>query len=199
MFTGALGRMIDELGRMPGIGPKSAQRLAFYLLRQDQTRVEQLARALLEAKAKVTTCPQCFALSEGEGLCAICRHAGRDQHRICVVEEPSDVFAIERTRTYRGLYHVLMGTLSPMESVGPEELKIKELLVRLRNQPIEEVILATNPSVEGEATALYLSKLIQPSNIHVTRLASGMPAGSQLEYADELTISHAFSGRRQLL
>jgi recombination protein RecR len=198
MFTGALGKMIDELGRMPGIGPKSAQRLAFFLLRQEQSRVEQLARALLEAKDKITTCPQCFALSEGEGLCGICRNPGRDQKRICVVEEPSDVFAIERTRSYHGLYHVLMGTLSPLDSVGPEELKIKELLMRLREQPVEEVIIATNPSVEGEATALYLSKLIQPSHIHVTRLASGMPAGSQLEYADELTISHAFSGRRRL-
>ncbi len=197
LFSGALARMINELGKMPGIGPKSAQRLAFYLLRQDRRQVEQLADSLLEAKDKIKYCERCFSLSE-ETLCTICQDPRRDAGILCVVEEPNDVFSLERTNLFRGRYHVLMGTLSPLEGIGPEELKIKELLRRLQEGTIQEVVVATNPDVEGEATAIYLSRLIKPLGIKVTRLASGLPAGGNLEYADDVTIGQALDGRREL-
>ncbi len=189
--------MINELGKMPGIGPKSAQRLAFYLLRQDRVQVERLAASLIEAKDKIKYCERCFSLSE-ETLCPICRDPRRDTTSLCIVEEPNDVFSLERTKLYHGRYHVLMGTLSPLEGIGPEELKIKELLQRLQGDLIHEVVVATNPDVEGEATAIYLSRLIKPLGIKVTRLASGLPAGGNLEYADDVTIGQALDGRREL-
>jgi len=196
LYSGALARMIEELGRMPGVGPKTAQRLAFYLLRQERAHVERLAQALLEAKDKIRYCQTCFSLSE-EALCPICKNPRRDPSVICVVEEPNDVFSLERSRVFNGRYHVLMGTLSPLEGIGPEELKITELLGRLAGD-VREVIVATNPDVEGEATAIYLGKLIKPLGVKVTRLASGLPAGGNLEYADDITISQALGGRREL-
>lgn len=189
--------MIDELSRMPGVGPKTAQRLAFYLLRQDREHVQRLANSLVEAKDKIRYCHKCFSLAEDEE-CQLCKDPKRDQKLICVVEEPNDVFSLERTKMYKGLYHVLMGTLSPLDGIGPEDLKISELLHRLNQSEVEEVIVATNPDVEGEATAIYLSKLIKPLGIKVTRLASGLPAGGNLEYADDITISQAIGGRREL-
>ncbi len=182
---------------MPGIGPKAAQRLAFFLLRQDAAVVQQLANAMLEAKAKIRPCADCFFLAEGE-RCHICSDPRRDARLLCVVEDPKDVFSMERTREYRGLYHVLMGTLSPLDGIGPDDLKIAELLKRLQAGHVQEVIVATNQDVEGEATALYLNKLIKPLGIRVTRLASGLPAGGDLEYADDITISRALGGRREL-
>lgn len=189
--------MIDELGRMPGVGPKTAQRLAFYLLRQDREHVERLANSLLEAKDKIRYCSICYSLSESEH-CDICNDLRRDGKVICVVEEPNDVFTMERTRAFKGRYHVLMGTLSPMEGIGPEDLKVTALLERLRSNEVEEVIVATNPDVEGEATAIYLGKLIKPLGVKVSRLASGLPAGGNLEYADDVTITQALGGRREL-
>ncbi|MCD4812889.1 recombination mediator RecR [bacterium] len=197
MYTGALARMIDELGRMPGVGPKTAQRLAFHLLRQDRAAVERLAHTLVEAKDKIQYCATCFSLCEEE-ICSVCRHPRRDVSIICVVEEPNDVFALERTKAFQGKYHVLMGTLSPIEGIGPDDLKITELLKRLESNEVKEVVIATNPDVEGEATALYLAKLIKPLGVRVSRLASGLPAGGDLEYADDVTISQAISGRREL-
>lgn len=193
-YTGALGRMIDELGRMPGIGPKTAQRLAFHLLRQDSAAVSRLAQALVEAKQKIGYCSVCFSLSEQE-TCAVCRDPRRDRSLICVVEEPNDVFSLERTRIYSGLYHVLMGKLSPLDGIGPDDLKVAELLRRLQDPGVKELIIATNPDVEGEATALYLGRLIKPLGTKVTRLASGLPAGGNLEYADDVTLSRALGGR----
>jgi recombination protein RecR len=195
--SGVLGRLIEELGRLPGVGPKTAQRLAFFLLRQEAGAVQRLTEAMLDAKAKIHPCAQCFFLAEAE-RCHICQDTRRDQSVVCVVEDPRDVFSLERTREYRGLYHVLMGTLSPMDGIGPDNLKIAELLERLRAGAVKEVIVATNPDVEGEATALYLGKLIKPLNIRVTRLASGLPAGGDLEYADDITIGRALSGRREM-
>lgn len=197
IYTGALARMIEELGRMPGVGPKTAQRLAFYLLRQERHQVERLANSLIEAKDRIRYCEQCFSLSE-QVKCDICLSPKRDQTTICVVEEPNDVFSLERTKMFDGLYHVLMGTLSPLDGIGPEDLKITELLNRLKSGEIKEVIVATNPDVEGEATAIYLSRLIRPLGVRVTRLASGLPAGGNLEYADDITIGQALSGRREL-
>jgi len=197
IFSGAFGRLIDELGRLPGVGPKTAQRLAFFLLRQKRSEVEQLADALMAAKDKVRHCSRCFSLCEEE-ICEICRDSLRNTGVICVVEEPKDVFALERTREFRGQYHVLLGTLSPMEGIGPDQLKIAELLKRLQGDSVREIIVATNPDVEGEATAIYLNKLIKPLGIRVTRLASGLPAGGDLEYADDITISRALGGRREL-
>jgi recombination protein RecR len=196
-FPGALGRLIEELGRLPGVGPKTAQRLAFFLLRQERPAVEGLAQALLGAKDLVRYCARCFAFSEAE-LCDICRDPRRRSELLCVVSEPKDVWALERTREYPGLYHVLHGTLSPMDGIGPERLKIAELLRRLEDKTVREVILATNPDVEGEATAIYLHDLIKPLGLRVTRLASGLPAGGDLDYADDVTISRALGGRREL-
>jgi recombination protein RecR len=190
--------LIDEFSKLPGIGPKSAQRIAFFLLKSDRTEVTALASAIVEAKERSQWCERCFNLSESP-LCSICGDPKRDGQRICVVEEPRDVVALERTGEFRGLYHVLQGSLSPIDGIGPEKLRIKELLQRLADPEIVEVILCMNPNLEGEATALYLARLLGPSGISVTRLASGLPVGGDLEYADERTLGKALEGRRSVL
>lgn len=190
-------RLIEEFSRLPGIGPKTASRLTFYLLRAPKEQAEALARAIGELREKTVYCSVCFNIAE-ESPCPICRDEGRDRSIICVVEEPLDVLAIERTGEYNGLYHVLHGAISPVEGIGPEDLKIRELLERLRTEPVREVILATNPSLEGEATAMYLHRQIAPLGIKVTRLARGLPVGGDLEYADEVTLARALEGRREM-
>ena len=197
MYEGPIQTLIDELGRLPGVGPKSAQRIAFHLLNTDRDEVARLADALREVADKVRFCDICFNVSE-ETTCRICRDPRRDPSLICVVEESKDVAAIERTREYRGLYHVLGGAISPIDHVGPEDLHIAELLRRLSGPVVTEVILATDPNVEGEATATYLTRLLAATGIVVSRLASGLPVGGDLEYADEVTLGRAFSGRRQV-
>jgi recombination protein RecR len=187
--------LIDELGRLPGIGPKSAQRIAFHLLKLPVDDVDRLSRAISEAKAKVRFCTRCFNVCEGE-LCAICLDDRRDPTLLCVVEEARDIVAIEKTGEFRGRYHVLLGAISPIDGIGPEQLKIRELLVRLEPEGVDEVILCTNPNIEGEATALYLARLLKPLGVTVTRIASGLPVGGDLEYADELTLGRALEGRR---
>ena len=189
-------KAIHELAKLPGVGRKSAQRQVFYLLKTPQSEVEQLANALNELKIKVRYCSICFNITENDP-CAICTSDRRDRKVICVVEEPNDVLALEKTGEYRGLYHVLGGSLSPLDGIGPEDLKIKQLLKRLYDD-IREVIIATNPNAEGEATALYLSKLIHPLNIKLTRIARGIPVGADLEYADEITLSKALEGRSEI-
>ena len=189
-------RLIKEFSRLPGIGPKTASRLTFYLLRAPKEQAEALARAIGELREKTVYCSICFNIAE-ESPCPICRDEERDRSIICVVEEPLDVLAIERTGEYNGLYHVLHGAISPVEGIGPEDLKIRELLERLRTEPVREVILATNPSLEGEATAMYLHRQIAPLGIKVTRLARGLPVGGDLEYADEVTLARALEGRRE--
>jgi recombination protein RecR len=195
MYEGVVQELIDELGRLPGVGPKSAQRIAFYLLQTDDDQAKKLAEVLLEVKERVRFCEVCGNVSEEE-KCNICRDARRNQTLICVVEESKDVQAIERTREFRGLYHVLGGAISPIEGIGPDQLRIKELLGRLSNPDIKEVIIATDPNMEGEATATYLSRMLSSLEISVTRLASGLPVGGDLEYADEVTLGRAFAGRR---
>ncbi len=190
-------RLIEAFAQLPGIGPKTASRLTFYLLRRPAEQAEALAAALRDLKQKIVFCTTCFNITEASP-CAICRDEGRDRSIICVVEEPLDVLAIERTGEYRGLYHVLHGALSPVEGIGPDELRINELLVRLKDRPVREVLLATNPNLEGEATAMYLARLIQPSGVRVTRLARGLPVGGDLEYADAVTLSRALEGRREV-
>lgn len=193
----ALQRLLDELGRLPGIGPKSAQRIAYYLLSADVEEAKRLAQAILETKQQVHFCPVCFSYATRE-KCDICEDASRDQTAICVVSEPRDVSAIERTGAFRGLYHVLGGVISPMDKIGPEQLHVRELMERLASGEVSEVILATNPDVEGETTATYLSRTIKPLGVHVTRLASGLPVGGELEYADEVTLGRAIEARREL-
>lgn len=195
MYEGAVQDLIDELGHLPGIGPKSAQRLAFHLLAADPAEVARLTSALTTVKEKVRFCLTCGNVSE-EDQCAICRNPRREPGVLCVVEEPKDVVAIERTREFRGLYHVLGGAISPIEGVGPDQLRIRQLMARLSDSTITEVIIATDPNVEGEATATYLARLMQPLEVRVTRLASGLPVGGDLEYADEVTLGRAFAGRR---
>ncbi len=190
-------RLIEELNRLPGIGPKTASRLTFYLLRSPQEQVQALAQAIGELQEKVVTCSVCFNIAETDP-CRICGDAQRDRSLICVVEEPLDVLAIERTGQYDGLYHVLHGAISPMEGVGPEDLRIAELTSRLRMNPVQEVILATNPSLEGESTAMYISRQLGPLGVRVTRLAHGLPMGGDLEYADEVTLTRALEGRREM-
>ncbi len=197
MYEGPIQALIDELGRLPGVGPKSAQRIAFHLLNTDREDVERLADALREVAEKVRFCDVCFNVSE-DTTCRICRDPRRDQATICVVEESKDVAAIERTREFRGLYHVLGGAISPIDHVGPEDLHVAELLRRLSGPVVTEVILATDPNVEGEATATYLTRLLTPTGITVSRLASGLPVGGDLEFADEVTLGRAFAGRRQV-
>lgn len=193
-----VSRLIEEFHRLPGIGPKTAQRLTFYLLRAPKDQAESLAQALIQLKERVTTCAICANIAE-ENPCAICRDDSRDRSLICVVEEPLDVLAIERTREYRGLYHVLHGAISPVEGIGPEDLKIQELLRRLgADASVAEIVLATNPNLEGEATAMYLERLIKPLGIRMTRLARGLPVGGDLEYADEITLTRALEGRREV-
>ena len=195
VYDGSVQDLIDELGKMPGIGPKSAQRIAFHLLKIPKDDALRLARSIVEVKEKVSFCLRCWNIAEGD-LCAICRDDRRDAHVLCVVEEPRDIVAVERTREYRGRYHVLQGAISPIEGIGPDQLKVKELLERLGPEGVTEVILCTNPNIEGEATAMYLGRLLTPLGITVTRIASGLPVGGDLEYADELTLGRALEGRR---
>ena len=189
--------LIDELGRMPGVGPKSAQRITFHLLKLPREDALKLATAIVEVKDKVSFCERCFNVSEGP-LCGICKDERRDTHIVCVVEEPRDIVAVEKTHEYRGSYHVLQCAISPIEGIGPEQLKVKELLARLDPEGVTEVILCTNPNIEGEATAMYLARLLKPLGIKITRIASGLPVGGDLEYADEVTLGRALSGRRDM-
>lgn len=195
MYEGVIQELIDELGRLPGVGPKSAQRIAFYLLQADEDQAKRLAEVLTEVKERVRFCEQCGNVAEAE-LCNICRDPRRSKASICVVEESKDVQAIERTREFRGLYHVLGGAISPIEGIGPDNLRIKELVARLSDPEIKEVIIATDPNLEGEATATYLTRMLSPMGITISRLASGLPVGGDLEYADEITLGRAFEGRR---
>jgi recombination protein RecR len=197
MYEGAVQDLIDELGRLPGVGPKSAQRIAFHLLATEATDVERLAATLLRVKNEVKFCSVCGNVAEAD-VCRICGDPRRDPAIICVVEEPKDVVAVERTREFRGRYHVLGGAISPIDGVGPDDLRIRELLGRLRDGTVTELILATDPNLEGEATATYLARLLNPMGLTVTRLASGLPVGGDLEYADEVTLGRAFSGRRRV-
>jgi recombination protein RecR len=196
-YAAPVQSLIDELGRLPGIGPKSAQRIAFHLLKLPSEDAERLARAITEAKARVQFCERCFNVSEGP-VCWICADDRRESGVLCVVEEARDVVAVEKTGDYRGRYHVLLGAISPIEGIGPDQLKIKELLARLEPEGIREIIVCTNPNTEGEATALYLAKLLKPLVEHVTRIASGLPVGGDLEYADEITLGRALEGRREM-
>ena len=197
MYEGVVQDLIDELGRLPGVGPKSAQRIAFHILQAEPTDVRRLAQCLMEVKARVRFCATCFNVAEGE-QCRICRDPRRVDDVICVVEEPKDVVAIEKTREFRGRYHVLGGAISPIEGIGPDDLRVRELVTRLASGEVTEIILATDPNLEGEATATYLARLLKPMGLRVTRLASGLPVGGDLEYADELTLGRAFEGRRLL-
>ena len=197
MFEGPVQDLVDELGRLPGIGPKTAQRIAFHLLRLPAEDAKRLARAIVEAKERVSWCRRCFNIAEGE-LCRFCRDESRDPTVICVVEDARDIVAVERTREFRGLYHVLQGAISPIEGVGPEQLRIRELITRVGEEGVRETILATNPNIEGEATAMYLARLLRPLGVRVTRIASGLPVGGDLEYADEITLGRAFEGRREV-
>ncbi|HUW01877.1 MAG TPA: recombination mediator RecR [Acidimicrobiales bacterium] len=187
--------LIDEFGRLPGIGPKSAQRIAFHLLKVDEVDARRLSAAIITAKERVRFCEVCFNLAEAP-TCGVCSDERRDQRVICVVEEPRDVVAVEKTNEFTGRYHVLGGAINPLEGIGPEQLRVAELLARLESDDVTEVILCTNPNIEGEATALYLTRLIGPAGINVTRIASGLPVGGDLEYADELTLGRALEGRR---
>ena len=195
MYEGAVQDLIDELGRLPGVGPKSAQRIAFHLLQADPADVERLAHALTEVKLRVRFCEVCFNVAEAE-RCQVCLDPRRDPHAICVVEEPKDVVAVERTREFRGRYHVLGGAISPIDGIGPDDIRVRELLARLGDGSVTEVIIATDPNLEGEATASYLSRMLKDFGLRVTRLASGLPVGGDLEYADEVTLGRAFEGRR---
>ena len=197
MTDETFGNLVDELGRLPGIGPKSAQRIAYFILRSDTESVQRLADALLDVKRTVHFCPRCFNYATAD-VCAVCSDVRRDTSRICVVSEPRDVDAIEKTGAYHGLYHVLGGVISPMDRVGPEQLHIRELMARLASEQVVEVVLATNPDIEGETTASYLARMIKPLGIEVTRLASGLPVGGDLEYADEVTLGRAIEARRAI-
>jgi recombination protein RecR len=197
VYEGVVQDLIDELGRLPGVGPKSAQRIAFHLLAAEPADVRRLAEVLMEVKTKVRFCEICGNVAQ-EQLCRVCRDPRRDLSVICVVEESKDVVAIERTREFRGRYHVLGGAISPMEGVGPDDLRVRELLARLNDGVVTETIIATDPNLEGEATATYLARLLRPMGLTVTRLASGLPVGGDLEYADEVTLGRAFAGRRSL-
>ncbi|MGA8979693.1 MAG: recombination mediator RecR [Pedococcus sp.] len=197
MYEGVVQDLIDELGRLPGVGPKSAQRIAFHLLQSDAVDVTRLVESITEVKARVRFCATCGNVAEGD-QCRICADPRRDGTAICVVEEPKDVVAVERTREFRGRYHVLGGAISPIEGVGPDDLRIKELMTRLASGEVTEVIIATDPNLEGEATASYLARFLRPMGLKVTRLASGLPVGGDLEYADEVTLGRAFEGRRLL-
>ena len=197
MYEGVIGSLIERLGKLPGIGPKSAQRIAFWILEAEKQDTDDLANSIVEAKQKIRFCNICFNVSE-EDLCRICRDPRRDLKIICAVEESKDVIAIERTREFKGRYHVLGGAISPIDGVGPDDLRIKELLKRLADGVVVEVIVATDPNLEGEATATYLTRLLLPMGVSVSRLASGLPVGGDLEYADEVTLGRAFEGRRRI-
>lgn len=196
-YAPAIARLLEELERLPGIGPKSAQRLAFHILKSDDASAQRLADAILEVKRTVHFCLRCFNLAQDD-LCEICADPRRDTSTICVVEEPRDLVAIERTGEFQGLYHVLGGAISPIDGVGPEQLRVRELIDRLAACGVAEVVIATNPNVEGETTALYLARLIKPLGIKVTRIASGLPVGGDLEYADEVTLGRALEARREM-
>lgn len=197
MYAEPLAKLIEELSKMPTVGPKTAQRLAFYILRASPEDATRLAQAILDAKAKIRYCSVCFHITDVDP-CAICTNPRRNRSVICVVEDPRDALAMERTREFRGLYHVLQGAISPLDGVGPDELKISELLDRVKTGAMTEVIVATNPRIEGEATAIYLAKILKPLGVKVTRLAHGLPVGSDLEYADEVTLAKALEGRREI-
>lgn len=196
LYPQPMSRLIHELSKLPGIGPKTAQRLAFYILAQPEEDVSKLSESLLEAKQKIVFCSVCGHLTE-TSPCGICIEQSRDQSLLCVVEESKDVIAMEKTRIYKGLYHVLGGAVSPLEGIGPEDIRIKELLERISTKIFKEIIIATDPNIEGEATALYLSKLLRPLELKITRLARGLPVGGDLEYADEVTLGKAFEGRTE--
>jgi recombination protein RecR len=192
-----VNRLIEEFSKLPGVGPKSAQRLTYYLLRASAEDAQALAQAILEVKEKIILCSLCQNITDADP-CAICRNDQRDQDSICVVEEPLDILALERTGSYKGLYHVLHGVISPMDGIGPDDLKVRELLARLKTGQVQEVIMATNPNLEGEATAMYLTRLIAPLGLKVTRLARGLPMGADLEYADNVTLARAIEGRQEV-
>jgi recombination protein RecR len=197
VYAGPVQDLIDELGRLPGVGPKSAQRIAFHLLKLSEGDAARLARAIVDMKEKVGFCEVCFNIAEGD-RCGICADPRRDPTVVCVVEEPRDLVAVEKTGEFHGRYHVLQGAISPIEGVGPEQLRVRELVDRIGRDEVTEVILCTNPNLEGEATALYLARLLAPSGLRVTRIASGLPVGGDLEYADELTLGRALEGRRDV-
>lgn len=197
LYTPPLARLVEELTKLPGVGPKTAQRLAFHLLKVPPEEAHSLARAIVEAREKISYCRRCFNFSEGE-LCEFCADARRDPTLICVVERPQDIVAVERTGEFHGLYHVLGGAISPIDGIGPEELRIRELLDRVHRDGVREVIIATNPRVEGEATAMYLANLLKPLGVRATRIASGLPVGGDLEYADEVTLGRALKGRHDI-
>jgi recombination protein RecR len=196
-YAEPIARLLEELERLPGIGPKSAQRLAFHILKGDDASARRLADALIEVKRQIHFCARCFNFAS-EDLCEYCADSGRDTSIICVVEEPRDVVAVERTGEFRGVYHVLQGAISPIDGIGPDQLKARELIDRLADGTVTEVVMATNPNVEGETTALYLSRLIKPLGIKVTRIASGLPVGGDLEFADEVTLGRALEARREM-
>ena len=197
VYAGPVQDLIDELGRLPGVGPKSAQRIAFHLLKLPKADALRLAGAIAEVKEKVAFCQVCFNVAEGD-RCGICTDSRRETGVVCVVEEPRDIVAVEKTGEFKGRYHVLQGAISPIEGIGPEQLRVKELLARLEPEGVTEVILCTNPNIEGEATAMYMGRLLKPLGVRVTRIASGLPVGGDLEYADELTLGRALEGRREL-
>ncbi len=196
-FSGPIQSLVDELGRLPGIGPKSAQRIAFHLLKVAPEDAVRLAEAIIAVKERITLCTRCFNVAEG-GLCAFCEDDRRDHAVVCVVEDPRDIVSVERTGEFAGTYHVLQGALNPIEGIGPDQLRIRELLARIDGEGVKEVILCTNPNLEGEATAMYLARLLKPLGLMVTRIASGLPVGGDLEYADELTLGRALEGRREV-
>jgi recombination protein RecR len=197
VYEGPIQDLIDELSRLPGIGPKSAQRLAFYLVKADPDEAKRLAEAIVQAKERIFFCRECGNVAEGE-LCRVCRDESRDRTVLCVVEEPKDVATIERAAVIKGRYHVLGGAISPLDGIGPEDLRTQELLERVERDGVTEVIIATNPNLEGNATAMYVAALLKPAGVRVTRLASGLPVGGDLEYADEVTLSQALEGRREM-
>ena len=196
-YAAPVQALIDELGRLPGVGPKSAARIAFYLIKAAPEDAKRLARAIVEAKDRVSWCRRCFNIAEGE-LCGYCLDDRRDAASLCVVEDPRDIVAVERTHEFTGRYHVLQGAISPIEGIGPDQLRVKELLKRVDGEGVKEVILATNPNIEGEATAMYLARLLKPLGVRITRIASGLPVGGDLEYADEVTLGRALEGRREV-
>jgi recombination protein RecR len=198
MYTGPVRALIDELGRLPGVGPKSAQRIAFHLLKVPSEDALRLSGAIVAVKERTTLCTLCFNVAEGGRLCDVCGDERRESTTVCVVEDPRDIVAVERTQRFRGRYHVLQGSLNPLEGVGPDQLRVAELVARVEEGEIKEVILCTNPNLEGEATAMYLARRLSPLGVRVTRIASGLPVGGDLEYADELTLGRALEGRRDL-
>jgi len=199
LYVGPVQALIDELGRLPGIGPKSAQRIAFHLLRVERVDAMRLASSITEMKDRITFCKRCYNIAEGD-LCGLCGDSRRDPKIVCVVEEPRDIVAMERTNSFRGLYHVLQGAISPIDGIGPDQLRVKELFARMANEEIGELILATNPNLEGETTAMYLARELRDkfAEVRITRIASGLPVGGDLEYADELTLGRALEGRQEV-